>query len=286
MNSTFDEKLKIGCAQANPVCGDIQHNINKVVIMLKEAAEKGINILIFPEKFLSGYEPDLISANPELYAIKPGDPRLNIISAACREWNITAIVGAATTNNGALYISSIIFGSNGEELGRYHKQRLFHSEKSIYTVGEQNYILQMGPWLLGLGICYDSGFPDHAQKLAVQGCHAYLVSALFSRSVGYHESRTWFPARALDNTVYVLMANHCGITGGWDTCGGSAIWDPLGYLLTEADAVHEGIISVVLDIDTITEARKTENMLADNIALNDRRMEYQTVVIRSEGEQL
>lgn len=285
MNSTFDEKLKIGCAQANPVCGDIQHNINKVVVMLKEAAEKGINLLILPEKFLSGYEPDLISTNPELYAIKSDDPRLNTISAACREWNITAIVGAATTNNGVLYISSIIFGSNGKELGRYHKQRLFHSEKSIYTAGEQNYILQMGDWRLGLGICYDSGFPDHAQNLAVQGCHAYLVSALFSRSVGHHESRTWFPARALDNTFYVLMANHCGVTGGWDTCGGSAIWDPLGYLLTEADADQEGIIFAELDMDTITKARKTENMLADNIALNGERMQYPTVIIRSGGEQ-
>jgi len=105
VDSIFGEKLKIGCAQANPVCGDIQYNINKVVAMLKEAANKGINLLMFPEKFLSGYEPDLISSNPGLYAIKPDDPRLNIISAACREGNITAIVGAATTDNGALYIS-------------------------------------------------------------------------------------------------------------------------------------------------------------------------------------
>ena len=281
MNSSFDSTLKVGCAQLHPVCGDIQHNINAVVRALKSASAQGIQLLIFPEKFLSGYEPDLIASHPDIYAVKPHDARLNTIAETCREYTITAIVGAATIDEGALFISSIIFGSSGSELGRYHKQRLFHSEKARYTAGRQNCILEMGPWRLGLGICYVSGFPDHAQSLAIQGCQAYLVSALFSRGGGYHESRTWFPARALDNTVYVVMANHCGVTGGWDTCGGSAIWDPLGYLLAEAGSDNEEIVAVTLSIDAIHAARKRENMLNDTIAHKNKAVQYDTVVINA-----
>ncbi|CAM4306144.1 hypothetical protein PATA110616_06875 [Paenibacillus tarimensis] len=97
-------------------------------------------------------------------------------------------------------------------------------------------------WNIGPGICYDAGFPEHSRILAQAGCHVYLVSSLFSKGVGYLESRIWFPARALDNTINTVMANHAGKTGVWEACGGSAVWDPFGQLVAEASESDQEVV--------------------------------------------
>lgn len=125
---------------------------------------------------------------------------------------------------------------------RKSKRALFSTERDIYGPGHRSCTLLIDSWQIGLGICYDAGFPEHARALAESSCHAYLVSPLFSRGNGYHESRVWFPARALDNTMYALMSNHVGITGGWSACGSSAIWDPLGNLVEEAGDHEQTLI--------------------------------------------
>jgi predicted amidohydrolase len=100
----------------------------------------------------------------------------------------------------------------------------------------------------------------------VNGAHAYLVSGLFSVKSGHHQSRIWFPARAFDNTMYVLLSNHIGTTGGWDTCGASAIWSPYGDVIAEAGREREEVISALLDPAVLADVRKRETALADFVA--------------------
>lgn len=73
----------------------------------------------------------------------------------------------------------------------------------------------------------------------------------------------WFPARALDNTCYVLLANHIGATGGWDTCGGSSAWGPDGVLLADAGQTECGLAIAELDPAVLATTRAELEMLAD-----------------------
>lgn len=50
--------MKLAAAQINPIIGDIRGNASLVLERLKQAKEKGVDILIFPELTLSGYFPD------------------------------------------------------------------------------------------------------------------------------------------------------------------------------------------------------------------------------------
>lgn len=118
--------LRVAAAQDRARAGDVAANAATVATRVREAARAGARVVVFPEKFLSGYEPELIRADPR--------------NCAVHDWRLG----------------------------------------------------------LGLGICYDSGFPEHARAAALDGCHAYLVGALFGVGNGHHESRTWFPARALE----------------------------------------------------------------------------------------
>lgn len=255
--------LRIAAAQAQPVRGDVSANVAKVVELLEAAADDRVELVVFPEKFLSGYEPDLIHSEPQQYAIGERDVRLEPILATCKRRGISALVGAATWSGEHLFITSVVVDSCGAVVGHYHKQHLFSGERKIFSSGEHGCVLELGDWRLGLGICYDSGFPEHARAAARIGAHAYLVSALFSVGNGYHESRIWMPARALDNTMYVLMSNHVGTTGGWNACGSSGVWGPYGDVVAEGSADREGLVIADLDPERLAMVRGQETMLAD-----------------------
>ncbi|MGQ7935679.1 carbon-nitrogen hydrolase family protein [Paraburkholderia sp. D1E] len=264
--------LRIAAAQAQPVSGDVTANIARTVELAGIAADHGAKLVVFPEKFLSGYEPDLIAGDPAKYAFDRHDARLEPIRDICREREIAVIVGAATRGVGGangLHISSLVFNRSGEQIEPYHKQHLYSGETKIYRPGTQGCMLEIDGWRLALGVCYDSGFPEHARRAAVNGAHAYLVSALFSVKSGYHQSRIWFPARAFDNTMYVLLSNHVGTTGGWETCGASAIWGPYGDVVEEASREQEEVITALLDPAVLADVRERETVLADFKAYGD-----------------
>ncbi|MFF2040034.1 carbon-nitrogen hydrolase family protein [Kitasatospora sp. NPDC058170] len=264
MSSPFPTgPLRIAAAQAPVVAGDISANAATAAALIREAASAGARLVLFAEKFLSGYEPELIKSDPARYAVGPGDPRLAPIADACRETGTAAVVGAGVHDDGDLLVSALVFGPDGSLVTRYDKQYLFKSERDYYRPGTGDRTIELDGWRLGLGICYDSGFPEHARAAALDGCHAYLVGALFSVGHGHHESRTWFPARALDNTLYTLLANHVGTTGSWHTCGGSAVWSPDGRLLAEAGPDERELVLADLDPDVLRATRESETLLAD-----------------------
>jgi 5-aminopentanamidase len=261
--------LRIAAAQAQPVSGDVAANIARTVELTDRAAAHGAKLVVFPEKFLSGYEPDLIAGDPAKYTFDANDPRLEPIREVCRRREIAVVVGAATRGADGLHISSLVFNRSGEQIAPYHKQYLYSGETSIYQPGTQGCMLELDGWRLALGVCYDSGFPEHARLAAVNGAHAYLVSALFSMKTGYHQSRIWFPARAFDNTLYVLLSNHVGTTGGWLTCGASAIWNPYGDVVAQAGRDRDEVVTALLDPAVLADIRERETVLADFNARGD-----------------
>ena len=259
--------LRVAVAQAVSLSGDILKNVERAVAMINEAAKKGADIIVFPEKFLTGYVPEMIVTDLDRYALSPNDPRLDPVRDVCKLYQICAILGTPTRSDGDLYISSVVIDGAGAELLAYHKTHLFHSEKGIFKSDDELNILNLKDWNIGLAICYDAGFPEHSRALAQAGCHVYLVSSLFSKGIGYLESRVWFPARALDNTMYAVMTNHAGKTGVWDACGGSAVWNPFGQLVAEASESESEVLLVDLDPSTLREARTAERMLADSVGI-------------------
>lgn len=268
MNILPKSTLRIALAQVKPDDGNIEGNVEKAVGLIKEAAEKGSKVVVFPEKFLTGYVPELLNTNVNKYTITRNDNRISGIRHACKENNIWAIVGSPVRVEDKVFISSVIINGVGEEVDIYNKTHLFYTEKKVFNSDDNLCILNIDDWKIGLGICYDSGFPEHSRILAQYGCNVYLVSALFSKGNGYSESRIWFPARALDNTMYTAMCNFVGKTGIWDSCGSSGVWDPLGKVISEASSDDEELLVVDLIPEKLKEARAAEQMLVDSFNIN------------------
>ncbi|GAB1646562.1 carbon-nitrogen hydrolase family protein [Krasilnikovia sp. MM14-A1259] len=255
--------LRVAAVQATSVAGDIDANAATAAAFVRRAGAAGARLAVFPEKFLTGYEPELVTAQPDRHAVHLGDPRYAPIADACRENGVAAVVGTALHDRGRLTISALVIAPTGALAGHYDKQYLFGSERRHFEPGTGGCTVVLDNWRLGLGICYDSGFPEHARAAAQHDCDAYLVGALFSVGNGHHESRTWFPARALDNTMYTLMSNHVGAIGGWNACGSSAVWGPDGRLVAEADTTSTTMVVADLDPGVLRDVRAAHPQLAD-----------------------
>ncbi|MEY9964476.1 putative amidohydrolase [Streptacidiphilus sp. MAP12-16] len=258
--------LTVTAAQAACVGLDVTANTATATALLRRAADEGADLLLLPELFLTGYELPGISGDPGKYALAPDDPRLDPLAAACAETRTAVVVGAPTrdVDTGALRISALVLDRAGHTAARYDKQHVTPNERAAgVSAGSRGCTLDLAGWRLGLGICWDSGFPEHARAAALDGCHAYLVGAMFGRGSGAQQRGTVFPARALDNTSYAVLANHCAPSGPYHGCGGSAVWNPDGTLLADAGPADPGLATARLDPRLLARARAEEPVLID-----------------------
>lgn len=258
--------LTVAAGQAACRALDIPANLATAADLVRRAADVGAELLVLPELFLTGYELPGITADPAGYALNPGDSRWDPLAAVCAETRTAVVAGAPTRDHesGRLHISALVLDRDGRFAARYDKQHATPNErKAGFSPGAAGCTVTLDGWRLGLGICWDSGYPEHARAAALDGCHAYLVGAMFSRGAGAHQRATVFPARALDNTSYVLLANHSGPSGPYQGCGGSAVWNPDGTLLADAGTADPGLAVARLDPQTLSRARTEDPVLVD-----------------------
>lgn len=258
--------LVVAAGQAPCAALDIAANTAVAAELVRQAAGRGAHLLVLPELFLTGYELSSIVADPDTYTVAPNDRPLDALSAACAETRTAVVIGAPTRDQetGSLRISVLALDITGTFAARYDKQHVDSSERMAgFTAGMAGCTLTLNGWRLGLAICWDASFPEHARAAALDGCHAYLVGAMFPGSRGDFRRTTICPARALDNAMYVVAANHCGSSGPYDGCGGSALWDPEGRLLADAGDGSPGLATARLDPDVLARIRADECALLD-----------------------
>ncbi|MFD9129319.1 carbon-nitrogen hydrolase family protein [Kitasatospora sp. NPDC059571] len=243
---------------------DIAANAATAAGLVRRAAEGGARVLLLSELFLTGYEPAAVAADPARLTVADDDPRLDVLAGACADTGTAVVLGAPVRDRaaGALHIAALALDTAGRRTAAYRKQFATPNERAAgFSPGDAGCTLDLDGWRLGLGVCWDSGFPEHARAAALDGAHAYLVGALFGTGPGAHQRRTVFPARALDNTLYVLLANHIGVSGPYTGCGRSAVWGPDGRLLAEAAEDAAELLTVRLDPQALAAARAEDPVL-------------------------
>jgi predicted amidohydrolase len=249
-----------GQAACSPL--DVPANVAVAAGLVRRAAAEGADLLLLPELFLTGYEP-LVAADSTL-CVGPADARLEPLAIACAETRTVAIVGAATPGTDGPRISALVLGRDGRLATTYDKQHLDSAERAAgFRPGASGCTVSLAGWRLGLAVCWDSSYPEHARAAALDGCHAYLVGALFNRGRGERRRAIIGPARAVDNACYVVVANHIGPTGPYDGSGHSAAWDPDGSFLADAGLADPGLAVARLEPGALARARAGDLTLVD-----------------------
>lgn len=138
--------LRVACVQAAPIYLDLQATIEKTIGLIQEAAEKGAELVAFPETWLPGYPWFLWLDSPaanmtlinkyHLNSLSLDSLEAEQISEAAKKYNIYVVLGFSEKDHGSLYISQWVIDNNGETVGTRRKLKATHVERILFGEGD------------------------------------------------------------------------------------------------------------------------------------------------------
>ncbi len=258
--------FRVAVAQMDCVLGDVEANVAKI-----EGLAHGADLVVFPECATTGYF--LGERARDLAETVPG-PTTDRLETLAKRNNAYLLVGIVERERGGdrLFDSAAFISPSRGLLACYRKVHLFAGEKAIFSPGDSSAVLDTDLGRIGLTICYDLMFPEYVRSLALDGaqvilnCTDWITDDWQTRTMGWTGTTTSALAatRALENGVYVAMANRVGEEMGWRSLGCSCVAAPSGaFLCRLGEDEGVGSASVVLESPDLTRWRSIATYLAD-----------------------
>lgn len=237
--------MKIGLAQLQPVCGNIQKNRDLHIAFVEGAMQQGLHLVLFPELSLTGYEPKMAM---EL-AMEVHDPRLEVFQDLSDQGQLTIGLGIPEKTSGGTMISTLFFQPH-KPRKRYSKQQLHPDEAPYFIHGHEQLILSVGHTRLAPAICYESLQEGHMAAAKKQGAEGYLASVAKPQRV-LEKAFLHYPKMAKDYAMPVFMVNAIGACDDFISAGQTCIWDKEGKVLGQLEADEEGLLICDLETDEV-----------------------------------
>jgi predicted amidohydrolase len=230
--------LTLAAAQTTSIAGDVPGNIQGHLRFMQAAAEQGVQLLVFPELSLTGYEPALAAQ----LAITPEDVLLAPLREMAQELRMTAVVGMPIrlARGTGVFIGALVLGADGS-LAVYTKQHLHPGEEVAFVAGQGGAALEWADDRIALAVCADFSHASHPRLAAEAGATVYAAGVLISEG-GYATDSALLQGYAAEHRMLVLMANHGGPSGGYTCAGRSAIWSADGTLLADVPGIGEALV--------------------------------------------
>lgn len=230
--------LRIAAAQSVSAPGDIAANVATHCTFIAQASACNVDVVVFPELSLCGYELSLLGA----CALRPDDEVLAPIRELATSKAISVIVGAPILSpSNRLHIGAITFYPNGKS-SIYCKQHLHPGEDRYASAGDSPCApYPVGDEAIAIAICADTAHEIHPQTAAAAGASLYLASVLVS-DAGYVTDAGNLARYAERYRMATLMANHGGPTGAYVSAGKSAFWSEQGRLIVAAPGAGQYLV--------------------------------------------
>lgn len=195
--------------------------------------------------------------------------RLRDVAADCGVYLLIGSLAVKGAPDGRFSNRSFLIGPDGAIVARYDKIHMFdaiptadetYRESNGYRPGLAATLADTSLARIGMTICYDMRFPDLYLRLARAGAQILTIPSAFTRPTGAAHWEVLLRARAIETGCFVLAPAQCGAHSASrgperKTWGHSLVISPWGEIL--ADGGDEpGIVSAVLDMDDIGEARR------------------------------
>jgi N-carbamoylputrescine amidase len=257
-------------------------NLEKAVERIREAGERGAQVVCLPELFLSPYFCQTEDHGLfDLAEPVPG-PTTDVLSRIAKEESVAVVASIFERRSAGLYHNTaVMIDADGEILGIYRKMHIpddpLYYEKFYFTPGDLGFKVFCSSFAnVGTLICWDQWYPEAARLTALRGAEVIV----YPTAIGWHPSekaehgeqqhRAWELAQrahALANGVYVAAINRVGhegaIDGGIEFWGNSFVCDPFGEVIARASATDEELLIVSCDRSKMEEIRRHWPFLRD-----------------------
>ncbi|SFO22209.1 NAD+ synthase (glutamine-hydrolysing) [Pseudobutyrivibrio sp. JW11] len=279
-----DGFIKVASATCDIKVADTKHNADVIVEKIKEAADRGVNIICFPELCITGYTcGDLFLQDTLLRGAKEA---VEYIAYETKHLDIVAIVGLPCVIKQKLYNIAVVLNC-GKVIGGTAKQNLpnysefyemrhftpaeadfkesvsFGKEKSCFICCNQIYSLESMPNLkFGIEICEDLWVADTPSvRLAENGATIIFNLSASDEVIGKRDYRKNL-IKAKSGSLccgYVYADAGIGESTQDMVFAGNNIIVENGSVLAESELFENDMIIADIDVDKLAHERRRMN---------------------------
>ena len=259
--------LRLGIYQIEAACADgaTKKNIGLLEEAVKQAKKFDVQLLSFPELYVTGYTLSSEVAK-EVAEYKDG-PSITKACEIAKEYNMALLVPYAEKVDEAdgqirYYDSIAVIKETGELLNTYRKTHLYgQQERDNWSCGTSDYpVYNIFDFPVGVLNCYECEFPELQRILALNGAKLivgptaadsyYMLPDGERSAVPYPDiSELLIPANALANNIFFAYSNRTGYekrgSDQWHYAGNSIICGPHGDVIVKAN--HEQNTMLIAD---------------------------------------
>jgi N-carbamoylputrescine amidase len=284
-----ERKVKVGLVQMSCV-EDKAGNIAKTKEKIREAAQKGAQIVCLQELFTSLYFCDVEAYDNFLLAEPIPGPSTDELQKLAEELKVVIIASLfEKRTNGIYHNTTAVLDADGKYLGKYRKMHIpddpGYFEKFYFTPGDTGYkVFDTKYGKLGVLICWDQWYPEAARITSLMGAEILFYPTAIGWSKDqdlptneeqYNAWQTIQRSHAIANGLHVVSVNRVGVEGHMKFWGGSFISNPFGRLIFKASHDDETVHVEELDLN------KTDSYRTHWPFMRDRRIDsYQPITKR------
>jgi len=249
---------------------DKKINVDKSVLLIREVAAKGAQIICLQELFASEYF--CWEENYDHFSLAepvPG-PTTVLFQKLAADLNIVLVISLFEKRARGIFHNTLaVIDADGTLLGKYRKKHIpddpgFY-EKFYFTPDDSGYSVFCTKYArIGGLICWDQWYPEAARIVSLMGAEILFFPTAIGWSVSQSETvniqqfdawQTIQKAHAIANGVYVVSVNRTGYEHEINFWGGSFITDPYGEVIYQASHEKEEVYVASLDLGKIDEVR-------------------------------
>ena len=243
------QQLKISLVQCDSIVGGIRLNAEGVLAKANEAEKKGSDLIVFPEMFLSGYQPlDLVNKQSFLEDIFF---QVENIARQTDSLNIRILIGAPWRLDNKIYnaLVSIFKGSIKVVSKKSHLPNYdVFDEKRFFDSGNGLDLLDLGNIKIGFPICEDAWHSDIIGQLKNLGADIIIIP----NGSPYETNKLVDRLKVIKNrcretNIPIIYLN---LVGGQDDLvfdGGSFVLDDRGFTVCQFPQFTEKTQQVIFE---------------------------------------
>jgi predicted amidohydrolase len=265
-----DGRLSVALAQMDPALGDRGRNLERHRQWVKQAAETGAKLLVFPELSLTGYFlKDLV---PES-AIRLDSKEIRDLAALSTELDV--VLGAVIESPDHRYFNASLYFSRGELLHVHRKVYLptygMFDEQRYFAPGDRFRSFATPYGRAGMLVCEDIWHLSSAYILSLEGVDMIICpSSSPGRGITTDERLGTAESYALVCrtyaqflTTFFLYCNRVGFEDGANFWGGSMVIGPNGDIIAQHQDADEALVLATLDLADVRRERLANPLLRD-----------------------
>lgn len=285
--------VKVAATQMS-CSNNIDENISKAEQFIRDAADKGAQIILLQELFETPYFCQKEKSDYYVYSSTVEDNKaINHFKKIAKELKVVLPISFYEKKNYARYNSIAIIDADGEVLGTYRKSHIpdgpGYEEKFYFNPGDTGFkVWNTRYGKIGVGICWDQWYPEAARCMTLMGAEIlFYPTAIGSEPQdGSIDSKdhwqTCMLGHAASNLIPVIASNRVGIEADEDSkitfYGSSFIAGPQGNKIVEADRTEETVLVAEFDLDQL------ENQRIEWGIFRDRRPDLYKIITSYDGE--